>query len=224
VTNASSDPDHEQPQIPIPALGHTPQILKPTTSRQTSPGEKAMFSSNAVPIIVVLTAAIVAAVTDIWKFKVYNALTLPLLAAGLLYHGLRLEITDSLMGILFGFAALVPLYIIGGMGAGDVKLMAAIGAWLGLQLTFYVFIASSLAAGIYAIMLMVATGKVGETIVNLHILWLRLASIGRYLASDDRVEAEVKRTDRRRRIIPFAAMVAIGIIATLVWFRSDVLR
>jgi prepilin peptidase CpaA len=182
-----------------------------------------MFGSNAVPVIVVLTAALVAAVTDVWKFKVYNALTLPLLAAGLLYHGFRLEIADSIMGILFGFAALVPLYMIGGMGAGDVKLMAAIGAWLGLQLTFYVFIASSLAAGIYAIMLMVATGKVGETIVNLHILWLRLASIGRYLASDDRVEAEVKRTDRRRRIIPFAAMVAIGIVATLVWFRSDVL-
>ena len=142
-----------------------------------------MFGSNAVPVIVVLTAALVAAVTDVWKFKVYNALTLPLLVAGLLYHGFRLEIADSLLGILFGFAALVPLYIIGGMGAGDVKLMAAIGAWLGMPLTFYVFIASSLAAGVYAIVLMVATGKMGETVVNLHILWLRLASIGRYLGA-----------------------------------------
>jgi prepilin peptidase CpaA len=183
-----------------------------------------MFASSAVPVIVVLTAALIAAVTDIWKFKVYNALTLPLLAAGLLYHGIRFEIADSLIGILFGFAALVPLYIIGGMGAGDVKLMAAVGAWLGWPLTFYVFIASSLAAGAYAVMLMVATHKVGETMVNLHILWLRLGSIGRYLGSDDRVEAEVRRTDRRRRIIPFAAMVAIGIVATIFWFRSELLR
>jgi prepilin peptidase CpaA len=176
-----------------------------------------------MPIIIALIAALIAAVTDIWKFKVYNALTLPLLVSGLLYQGLYGSLVNGMMGILFGFAALIALYVIGGMGAGDVKLMAALGAWLGFPLTFYVFIASSLAAGLYAIFLMIATGKVGETVVNLHILWLRLASIGRYLASDDRVEAEVKRTDRRRRIIPFAAMVAIGIVATVVWFRSDVL-
>jgi len=60
----------------------------------------------AVPIMIVLLAAFVAAVTDIWKFKVYNALTLPLLVSGLLYHGFRAELTDSLVGIMFGFAAL----------------------------------------------------------------------------------------------------------------------
>src|SRR5262249_34959012 len=140
-----------------------------------------------MPIAIALTAALIAAVTDIWKFKVYNALTLPLLVSGLLYQALYGSLVNGMMGILFGFAALIALYVIGGMGAGDVKLMAALGAWLGFPLTFYVFIASSLAAGLYAILLMVATGKVGETMVNLHILWLRLASIGRYLASDDRV-------------------------------------
>jgi prepilin peptidase CpaA len=172
----------------------------------------------AIPVIIALTAALVAAVTDVWKFKVYNALTLPLLLSGLLYNGLQGALTYSLLGILFGFAALIALYVIGGMGAGDVKLMTAVGAWLGMPLTFYVFIASSLAAGLYAVLLMVMTRKVGETLFNLRILWLRLGSIGRYLASDDQVEQEVLRSDRRRRIIPFAAMVAIGIITTLLWF------
>ena len=180
-----------------------------------------MYSQTAVPVIVVLVAALVAAVTDIWKFKVYNALTLPLLGSGLLYHGFRAELADSLVGVLFGFAALIVLYVIGGMGAGDVKLMAAVGAWLGMPLTFYVFIASSLAAGVYALGLVVWTGRVGETIVNLQILWLRLASIGRYLGS--------RRPGRDARsagptaasgIIPFAAMVAIGLVATLIWFGN----
>ena len=183
-----------------------------------------MSNLSAVPIIISLIAASIAAVTDIWKFKVYNALTLPLLISGLLYHAFQANLANSVVGILFGFAALIALYVIGGMGAGDVKLMAAFGTWLGMPLTFYVFIASSLAAGVYAIVLMLATRKVGETVVNLHILWLRLTSIGHYLASDDRVEAEVQRTDRRSRIIPFAAMVAIGIVATLVWFRTNPLR
>jgi prepilin peptidase CpaA len=179
-----------------------------------------VFGPSIVPVIIALAAALIAAVTDVWKFKVYNALTLPLLASGLLYHGFRFELADSALGILFGFAALVPLYVIGGMGAGDVKLMAAIGAWLGMPLTFYVFIASSLAAGAYAVGLVVWNGRVGETIVNLHIMWLRLASVGRYLGGDDKVELEVRRSDRRQRIIPFGAMLAIGLIATLLWIQG----
>jgi len=179
-----------------------------------------VYGQTAVPVIVVLVAALVAAATDIWKFKVYNVLTLPLLVSGLLYHAFRAELADSLLGVLFGFASLIVLYIIGGMGAGDVKLMAAVGAWLGMPLTFYVFIASSLAAGVYSIGLVVWTGQVGETAVNLQILWLRLASVGRYLGSDDKVESEVRRSDRRKRIIPFAAMVAIGLIATLIWIGN----
>ena len=179
-----------------------------------------MYCQTAVPVIVVLVAALVAAATDIWKFKVYNALTLPLLVSGLLYHAFRAELADSLLGVLFGFASLIVLYIIGGMGAGDVKLMAAVGAWLGMPLTFYVFIASSLAAGVYSIGLVVWTGQVVETAVNLQILWLRLASVGRFLGSDDMVESEVRRSDRRKRIIPFAAMVAIGLVATLIWIGN----
>jgi prepilin peptidase CpaA len=172
-------------------------------------------------VIVVLTAVLVAAVTDIWKFRVYNALTLPLLVTGLAYHGYYVDLGNSSLGVLFGFAALVPLYIIGGMGAGDVKLMAAVGAWLGMPLTFYVFLASSLAAGLYAIGLVIWTGRFAETVVNLHIMWLRLAAVGRYLAGDDRVEQEVRRTDRRQRIIPFAAMMAVGLVATLLWLSQN---
>jgi prepilin peptidase CpaA len=183
-----------------------------------------VYGSTAIPVFVVLVASLIAAATDVWKFKVYNALTLPLLASGLLYHGFRGELADSLLGVLFGFAALIVLYVIGGMGAGDVKLMAAVGAWLGMPLTFYVFMAASLAAGLYAIGLVVWTGRVGETVVNLHIMWLRLASVGRYLGTEDQIENEVRRTDRRRRIIPFAAMIAIGLIATLLWFQSVGIR
>jgi prepilin peptidase CpaA len=176
---------------------------------------------TGVPIAIALTAALIAAVTDVWKFKVYNLLTLPLLAAGVLYHSMRADLASSLFGVLFGFGALIALHVIGGMGAGDVKLMAALGAWLGLPLTFHVFIASSLAAGAYAVVLMVVTGKVGETFLNLQVLWMRLVCIGRYLGADDRVEKEVRRADRRRRIIPFAAMVLVGIVGTLLWSGSN---
>jgi prepilin peptidase CpaA len=182
-----------------------------------------VLGSPAVPITIALTAALIAAVTDVWKFKVYNMLTLPLLASGILYHALHANLGNSLLGVLFGFGALIALHVVGGMGAGDVKLMAALGAWLGMPLTFYVFITSSLAAGAYAVILMVVTGKVGETLLNLRVLWLRLVCFGRYLGADDQVEREVVRSDRRSRIIPFAAMVAIGIVTALLWLRNDML-
>jgi prepilin peptidase CpaA len=176
-----------------------------------------------VPIMIALTASLIAAITDIWKFKVYNMLTLPLLGAGIMYHAMQASLGSSLLGVLFGFGALIVLHVVGGMGAGDVKLMAALGAWLGMPLTFYVFIASSLAAGIYAVVLIVVTGKVGETFLNLQVLWMRLMCIGRYLGADDQVEKEVRRADRRQRIIPFAAMVLVGIVGTLLWFGNNLM-
>jgi prepilin peptidase CpaA len=177
-----------------------------------------------VPIILVLVAAIIAAVTDVWKFKVYNLLTLPLLASGLLYHathGGAAALAGSVVGALAGFGIMIVLYVMGGMGAGDVKFVTALGAWLGLPLTLYVIIAGSIAAGAYAVILMVTAVPLRETLLNIQILWLRLACLGRHLGSEDRVETEVKRSDRRRRLIPFSAMIALGLIATLVWLRSQ---
>ena len=58
---------------------------------------------------------------------------------------------------------------------------------------------------------------VGETLVYLQLSWLRLTSLGRRLGADSRIEDEVKRDDRRRRLIPFAAMILVGIFAALIW-------
>jgi len=173
---------------------------------------------SAASSVVVLVAALAAAVTDIWKFKIHNAITLPLLVSGLIYHSVvpgGAGLLASLLGVLFGFFILFPFYVMGGMGAGDVKLMAAIGAWLGWYITCIVFLASSLAAGLYAIMLLFIYGTLSEAWVNLQVIWYRLVAIGRNLGADDGVEAEARRMDRRR-LIPFAAMVACGIIVILV--------
>jgi prepilin peptidase CpaA len=171
-------------------------------------------------VVIVVAASLVAAATDVWKYKVYNLLTLPLLGSGLCYHtyvyGLP-GLGGSALGVVFGFGVLFTLYVLGGMGAGDVKLMAGVGAWLGVKLTFYVFLASSLAAGVYALVLIVLYDRTSETWTNLKIAWHRFAALGRLLGLEERVEAEVARPDRRGRIIPFAAMIAFGVLATLVW-------
>jgi prepilin peptidase CpaA len=170
---------------------------------------------------------LIAALTDLRRFKVYNVLTLPLLLSGLVYHsvagglseaGWTAGFLNSLLGVLCGAGILFLCYLMGGMGAGDVKLMAALGAWLGVPLTLYVFVASSVAAGLYAVALILASGRARETWVNLQIIWHRVTAVGRHLAAEDRIESEVNRADRRRRIIPFAVMVAVGVILVAAWF------
>ncbi len=179
-----------------------------------------MASTLPIPVTVALFAVGVAAVTDVWKFKVYNLLTMPLLLSGLLYHGITggwQGFGGSVLGCLCGFAILVSFYVLGGMGAGDVKLMAALGAWLGPLPTICLFIVSGLAAGVYALALILCYGQVGETWNNLRVIYYRLAILGRYLGSEDRLETEVNAVDRRRRVIPFAAMMGLGLLALLAW-------
>ena len=182
-----------------------------------------MEQIQAVPIVIVFTASLVMAVTDVWKFKVYNVLTFPLLLSGLAYHGVVSGVAGfqaSLLGALFGFAVLFAFYVMGGMGAGDVKLMAATGAWLGLPWTFYLFIASSLATGVYSAALVVVGRSFAETRENFELLWLRLAVLGRHLGTGERIEATLERSDRRCRVVPFAAMMLVGAVALVIWSWS----
>jgi len=171
-----------------------------------------------VPVVVVFVAVLAMAVTDLWRFRVHNLLTLTLLVGGLIYQGViegTPGLVNGLLGALFGFSALILFCVMGGIGAGDVKLLAGVGAWLGLPLTFYVFIASSLAAGVYSMILVCTSGRLRETWVNLQVAWYRLKAVGRYLGSEGDVEAAVTRAERRQRLVPFAAMVAVGLIVAL---------
>lgn len=173
----------------------------------------------AVPAIIVVVAACVAACTDAWSFTVPNILTLPLLMSGILYHSVmdgRLGFQTSLAGALLAFAVLILPYASGGMGAGDVKLMAGVGAWVGVPTIIYVLLSSCIAAGIYALVLMLMRGSAKELWLQFRLMGLRRGAVGKHFHGEG-VESETRRDDRRQRLIPFAAMVALGVLATLVW-------
>jgi prepilin peptidase CpaA len=84
--------------------------------------------------ILLLTFLAVAACTDLLKRRIPNVLTAPALATGLLVHTLtggQAGMLLALTGMVAGLAALLPFYLLRGMGAGDVKLMAVVGSFLG---------------------------------------------------------------------------------------------
>lgn len=111
------------------------------------------------PIWLVTVTLVVAAVIDGWKLKVPNWLTFPMIVGGWVYCGATLGWAGfgwSMAATVVGLALLLPLYAIGGMGAGDVKLLAGVGAWLADPLTLvYAFCVSALIGGAIAVAMVV---------------------------------------------------------------------
>lgn len=107
----------------------------------------------AAAAVVVLAAAL-----DIISQRIPNWLTLGGAVAGLVLH----TISSGLPGLLFasgglvvGFLLLIGFYAAGGMAAGDVKLLAALGALLGREHIFWIFLYGAALGGLYAVALLV---------------------------------------------------------------------
>ena len=104
-------------------------------------------------IWLVTIVLIVAAVIDGWILKVPNWITFPLVISGWIYSTAYFGwpgLGWSLVGTAVGLALLMPAYAIGGMGAGDVKLLAGVGAWVWGTNTFYAFCVSAVIGGVIA--------------------------------------------------------------------------
>jgi prepilin peptidase CpaA len=183
----------------------------------------ATIAVGLLPMSVAISVGLIAATVDVWTFKVHNVVTLPLLLSGLAYHSFQDGLAGlgfSLAGAGFGFAALVIFYAVGGIGAGDVKLMAGMGAWLGAAMTVQVVLVAGLATGIYALVLLLFAGGAQYLLTNLAILVFRVRAVAIHFSGEERVEDVVRQTDsRRRRLIPFAAMVAVGVLGVVVRHR-----
>jgi prepilin peptidase CpaA len=101
---------------------------------------------------------------DMMYRKIPNTLILVVMLSGLLYTVYMLGIAGiiiSFFGISTGLLLLLIPYALGVMAAGDVKLMGAVGAALGPSGVIVAFLYSSIAGGIYAIILMF-TGRLGD--------------------------------------------------------------
>ena len=100
------------------------------------------------------TLLALACVTDLRTRRIPNVLTLSAAAGAVLFHlatGGWQAAGWSLVGLFVGALSFFPMFALRGMGAGDVKLLAAVGAWLGPGQVAMVALATSLVGGVMAV-------------------------------------------------------------------------
>ena len=89
---------------------------------------------NITTVFVLFVLLVAAVATDLRSRRIPNLLLLPALSLALMLHAINSGMAGLVTasgGLVLGLAMLTPLYVVGGMGAGDVKLLGVIGSFLG---------------------------------------------------------------------------------------------
>ncbi|MBW3540553.1 MAG: A24 family peptidase [Planctomycetes bacterium] len=153
---------------------------------------------------------------DVRTRRIPNALTLPMFVAGLVYqiafNGWA-GVGEAAGGFAIGFGMLFILWLVGGGGGGDVKLMGALAVWLGFRNTLYVLVASTLivaAATFGLVVWSVMTNGVGGT--RRLMATGKPSSIGGGSAT---ITAGAIEARQQRRIMAYALPVAVATWAVL---------
>lgn len=158
-----------------------------------------------------LIVVAVATVTDLRSRRIPNWLVLPFLASGIVvsvwFHGWS-GLGQSLGGLGLGLLLFGFLAWMGGMGMGDVKLCAAIGAWIGPQQLLFALVVTGLVGGLMAISWAVAGGFLGELFAGtgrMVVGWGRRGLHG---------DPEMTLANPKARKMPYAPAIAIGTLVS----------
>lgn len=160
----------------------------------------------------ILAPLAVAVATDLRVHKIFNWLTMPTLLLGLLLalvtgglHGLA----SSALGALIGFVPpFVLMVLTPAMKAGDVKLMAAAGAWLGRDLVVPGMVYGIVAWGVLAVLYMLVRGTYRQVFRNLARFLMTLPVGGLELANDAMVLTDAS-------YLPLGTGIAMGCVVAL---------
>ena len=170
-------------------------------------------SSNPYTLAGGVCFALAGAGFDLLRRRIPNRLTatavLVALAANTFLSGIR-GLLDSLAAGLLAGAAFAIMFFMGGMGGGDVKLMAAIAAFAGLGRVGQLLLCTALAGGVFAVVTAVVHGALGP-MLRRTLGWI----LPRRLKSD-----HAGGTSSPRLYLPYAVPIAVGALWT---FYSGVL-
>ena len=155
---------------------------------------------------------IVAAVIDGAILKVPNWLTFPFILCGWLHWTLQDGLSGfgwSLLGTFVGMMLLLVLRNVGGMGAGDVKLLAGVGAWLGAVVTLYAFAATAIVGGVMAAVMILRSGQWAKHVAQAH----QILHEWKTIRNPQKLSEIARERKPNMYLLPYGIPMAIGSIA-----------
>jgi prepilin peptidase CpaA len=162
--------------------------------------------------LLLLGVLIIAMITDIRSHRIPNWLTLPAIITGLGVNMISAGaggVLSGIEGLLLGIGLFIVLYLLGGMGAGDVKLMGAVGAILGPKMVLWSALYTALSGGIYAIAIIAFHPRAGAIRVAL------LEAIKRFIFFHS-LKYNRPQTVEKPPKLCYGVAIAIGTIAAVI--------
>ncbi len=163
-------------------------------------------------LVAAVVCAVLSAIIDVRSRKIPNLITGPSLLAALLLHllldGWRGMLSALAAGLLCGLVFLI-FYLAGGMGAGDVKLIAAVGALAGLTNCASVLILTSIAGGVMGLFVALMRGRLWQVLRNVR------AIAGHHQQHGLKPHNDINVTNASMLRLPYALAIAAGCFATL---------
>lgn len=169
-----------------------------------------MLSAQTSMLIVLFGLLAVAVVGDLRHHRIPNPLILTGLALGLagqFFTGGLAGLLDGMLGMSVGFCLFLLLYALGGMAAGDVKLMAMVGAFLTPQQALVATVFSLMAGGLCGLAMVVWHGQVRLTLSR---YGLMLRTLNYMTPGTEEVAGKP---------FPYAIAIFLGTLASTLWFR-----
>src|SRR5688572_23156332 len=164
------------------------------------------MNSETLVLAIVAAATCAAAAIDLRTRRIPNAFTMPLAASGVLLAAAgwgTVGIGAALAGWGVGLLLMLPGYLVGATGGGDVKLFAAVGAFLGPSLMLYALIHTAIAGALLAVAVAASRGRFMETMNGTVLL---MATRGRH--------AGVLKDPAVRNRFAYAPAIAVGAVLT----------
>ncbi len=170
-----------------------------------------MDKTEIIKITLLILMLVVAAIYDIRYRRIPNWLTYPVMLLSVVYqtyHDGTIGFLLSLAGIGVGLLVFVIPYLTKGMGAGDVKLMGAIGGVLGPKGVFIAFLFTAICGGVYALILTARHGFFRETVARYVRMLKSFFLSGRFVY----VEPAEK---LGKPVLPYGVAIAFGTLFSL---------
>jgi len=165
-------------------------------------------------VCIAIVIGIAATVEDLARRRISNWICVAALCAGLVLHitsaGWRGGVS-SLLGAITGFFVFLIFYLLGGMGGGDVKLMAGFGAVLGVQRLLEAALWTAALGGVFA-----ATAIGFSALRGMIQVWRHREPRNENEASNIESGSMKSASKRRLESIPYAPAIAVGAWLSLV--------